>query len=246
MIPAVRVAIGLPLAAFYILGVLLALDMNSTAGQYALLVPVCYLLGSMPWGFLLTYAIKGVDVTRYGSGKTGVANVMRTVGGKMAAIVLVLDGGKGALSMALAWAVADTGEAMVVAGLVAMAGHNWSVFLGFKGGRGVATSLGGLLVMQPVAGAVAMAAFLPVTLASRYFSAGSLTATVIAFVATLVMALMGQSPYIYLLYTGPGGLAIVWLHRDNILRLWHGTERRLGEVAEGLVGSRVGESDLPR
>ena len=138
--------------------------------------------------------------------------------------------------MALGWAVADSGEGMLVAGLAAIAGHNWSVFLAFKGGRGVVTSLGGLLVMEPIAGAVGVAVFLPVVLASRYFSAGSLAAVAAAFLATVVMAATDTADNTTLIYGSVAGLTIYWQHRGNIARLWKGTERRLGQAAEGVTG----------
>ena len=168
------------------------------------------------------------------------ANVLRTAGGTVAVLVLALDASKGALSVVLAWAVADTGEAMAVAGLAAVAGHNWSIFLAFKGGRGVATSLGGLLVMQPIAGAIGVAVFLPVALTSRYVSAGSLSVVATAFLATLVMAAIDRAEYVYLLYAGVAGLIVTWQHRGNIARLWKGTEPRLGQPAEGLAGLGAG------
>lgn len=242
MLPALAVAIGLPFMGIYLGLVLLTLDMESVGGQYALIVPVSYLLGATPWGFLLTHALVGGDITRYGSGKTGTANVLRTAGGKLAVVVLALDASKGALGVGLAWAVAGTGMPLVAAGLAAIVGHNWSVYLGFKGGRGVATGVGGLLVMEPVAGALALALFLPVVLLSRYFSLGSVTGVTVAFLATLVLALVDQSPYTYLLYTGPGGAIIIWQHRGNIRRLLHGTERRLGQPAEEQVGSSADAS----
>ena len=240
MMPALGVAIGVPLTAFYVLVVVIFLDMDSNAGQYALFVPLSYILGAMPFGSLLVQATKGIDVTKYGSGKTGMSNVLRTAGGKLATIVLAIDASKGALSVALAWAVAGSVEARVVGGLAAVAGHNWSIFLGFKGGRGVVTALAGLLVLQPISGAIAVATFLPVTLTTRYFSAGSLTAIGTGFLASLVIALIDQGSYSYLLYTGPSAITIFWLHRDNIERLWHGTERRIGQPAQELAEASPG------
>ena len=232
MVRALLIASVLPLTALYLGIILLVLDTDSAPGQYAVIIPISYLLGSIPWGFLLVQTFAKVDIRRYGSGRMGMANVLRTAGGRAAAAVLLLDGSKGALGVGLALAVADNNElALVAGGLAALAGHNWSIFLGLKGGRGVTTSVGGLLVMQPIAGAIAAAIFLPVTLVSRYFSVGSLTAVVAAFIATLVMALIDQSPYTYLLYTGPGGLVIIWEHRDNIVRLRQGVERRIGQPA---------------
>ncbi len=226
-----------PLLAIYVLVVLLALDMDKSYAQYALVLPISYVLGSIPWGYLMTLVVKGVDIRQYGSGKTGMSNVLRTAGGPLASLVLILDLSKGLLAVFLARAVADSAITEVAAGLIALAGHNWSLFLRFKGGRGIATGLGALLGMEPIAGAIAVASFIPVTLLSRYLSLGSMTAVVVAFLSTLVMAFLDQSSTMYLLYTGIGGAMIIWQHRDNIQRLLRGKERRVGQPSE-----RTGEA----
>ena len=141
----VALALALPpLLAIYVGVVILVLDMDRSYGQYALVVPVAYILGSIPWGFLIGMAVKGVDIRQYGSGKIGTSNVLRTAGGPFAALALALDLSKGILAVVLARVVAaDTPTVEVVAGLAALAGHNWSIFLGFQGGRGIVTGLEG-------------------------------------------------------------------------------------------------------
>ena len=227
----------MPVLGIYVVAILLVLDMDRSYAQYALILPVAYVLGSIPWGFLIALAAKGVDIRQYGSGRIGTSNVFRTAGGPFAVLALVLDLSKGLLAVFLARVVADTSAVEVAAGLMALAGHNWSLFLGFKGGRGIATGLGGLLVMQPIAGAIALAAFAPVTLLSRYLSLGSITAVLAAFLSVLVIVLLDRSSAIYLWYTGIGGAIIIWQHRGNIQRLLQGTERRLGQPAD-----RIGEA----
>ena len=174
-IVAFKLAIA-PMVAAYMIIVPLVLDMDQTAVQYAYFMPICYLLGSIPWGYLLTQTIKGMDVREYGSGSTGTSNVLRTAGGTLAAAALVLDASKGVLAVLLARVVADTEVAQVAAGLAALVGHNWPIFLDFKGGRGIATGVGGLLMMSPLSGAIAIAVFLPITLLTRYLSLGSICA----------------------------------------------------------------------
>ena len=232
-----RLALSLlvpPLLAVYVLILLVTFDMEQPRGQYLLILPISYVLGSIPWGYLLAYAVKGVDIRRYGSGMTGTSNVLRTVGGPLACIALILDLSKGLLAVLLARAVADATLVEVAAGLLALVGHNWSVFLGFKGGRGIVTGLGGLLIMAPIAGAIAVASFTPITLLSRYLSLGSIISVIVAFLSILAMSLMEQSSIIYLWYTGIGGAIIIWQHRDNIRRLLKGNERRLGQPADQL------------
>ena len=226
-----------PVLAVYVVAVALLLDIDKGYSQYLLFLPVAYLLGSVPWGYLLTHVVKGMDIREYGSGSIGTSNVLRTAGGFLAAAALVLDLSKGVLAVLLAKAIADTYAAQTAAGLAVLAGHNWSIFLGFHGGRGIATGLGGLLVMSPVAAGLAAAAFVPITLISRYLSLGSICAVVAAFVASLVLALTDNAPSTYLFYTGIGGIVIIWQHRSNIGRLKDGTENRLGKPAEKITGS---------
>ena len=238
-----KIVLGLllpPLFAVYVLVVIFALDTDKTYTQYLLIVPASYLLGSVPWGFLITLAVKGVDIRQYGSGMTGTSNVLRTTGGPFAVLALALDASKGLIAVVLARIVADTPTAEVAAGLVALAGHNWSVFLGFRGGRGIATGVAGLFVMEPIAAGIAIAIFTPITLLSRYLSLGSIISVLAAFLALLSIALLDHAPMTYLFYTGIGGAIIIWQHRDNISRLIQGTERRLGQRAEP-----VGEAPSP-
>ncbi len=232
-----------PVLAVYVLVLLLTLDVDQSYTRYALVLPVAYVLGSIPWGFLITLMVKGMDIREYGSGKTGTSNVLRSAGGPYAAMTLALDLSKGLLAVFLARAAVDTAPAEVGAGLLALAGHNWPVFLGFRGGRGIATGVGGLLVMAQIPGAIAFAVFAPVTLLSRYLSLGSIVAVMAAFLSMLAMVLLDRTSSTYLYYTGVGGAIIIWQHRDNIRRLLQGTERRLGQPAERLgqaPGSGIG------
>lgn len=238
--PMVMLALGLlvpPALAMYVLVVALVLDMDRTYAQYALVVPVAYVLGSIPWGFLIAMGVRGVDIRQYGSGRTGTSNVLRSAGGKLAIVALALDLSKGILAVLLAKAVADDAAVEVVAGLLALVGHNWPVFLKFKGGRGIATGLGGLIVMEPIAGVIAMASFSSVTFLSRYLSLGSIASLFGAFISTLALVILDLSSGMYLLYTGIGGVVILWQHHDNIQRLLQGTERRLGQAAQ-----KIGEA----
>ena len=241
----IRIVLSLllfPLLAIYVLVVLVVMDTDESYTHYALIIPLSYLLGSIPWGFLVTMVVKGVDIREYGSGKIGTSNVLRIAGGPYAVLALILDLSKGLLAVLLAKVVADNATVEVVAGLLALGGHNWPVFLGFKGGRGIAPGVGGLLIMEPLAGAIAMAAFVPVTFISRYLSLGSMVAVLVAFLSVLAMVLMDRSSAEYLIYTGVGGAVILWQHRDNIHRLLRGTERRLGQSADRIGGVTSAEA----
>jgi len=204
---------------------------QSPALQYVAIVIFSYLVGSLSWGYMLLRWRSGVDVRQFGSGRTGMSNVLRTGGGKAAALVFALDVAKGLVVVIMARQVADTHVAEVAAALVALVGHNWPVFLRFRGGRGILTALGGLSMMTPVPAGVATATFLVTALGSRYISLGSIVG-VLAGAASLVgLALAGWYSSTYMYFAGGAAAMIIWQHRDNIQRLINGSERRLGAPA---------------
>ena len=199
----------------------------SPAGRYVGVCAVAGLAGSLSWGYIVVNLTRGADVRDFGSGRTGVSNILRTTGGKAAALVFVLDAGKGILSVLLARAVIGFGEAEVAAGLCALCGHNWPVFLRFRGGRGIMPGVGGLAVMAPWVALAGAALFLVITLASRYLSLGSIVGTLTAAALSLTLTLVAGHHQLYTLYIFVGGSIIIWQHRDNIRRIANGTERRL-------------------
>ena len=199
--------------------------------QYPAVLSVSYLLGSIPWGYMLLRWRMGVDVREYGSGRTGTTNVLRTGGGATAVVVLSLDVVKGLLAVVLARVVIEDTTAEMAAGLMALLGHNWPVFLQFKGGRGILTGFGGLWVMAPIVAAVATGSFVLITVLSRYVSLGNILGVFIAAWTMLALALIGMYSNIYTLYVFIGGGIIIWQHRDNIRRIREGSERRLGQPA---------------
>ena len=224
-------AVAIP---FIIAGVVIALlnmDGQSEAARYSAVLPLSYLLGSISWGYTLLQWKMGVDVREFGSGRTGMSNVLRTGGVKSAVVVLTLDIGKGVLAVVLAREVIGTNGAEVAAGLIVLAGHNWPVFLQFKGGRGILTALGGLALMVPVAAIFATATFLTVTALSRYISLGSVIGVMIGALAILALALAGMSSDTYMVYGFIACAMLVWQHRDNLQRIRDGNERRLGQPA---------------
>ncbi len=200
----------------------------SLAGRYAALCLVAYLIGSVSWGYMLLVFTRGEDIREFGSGRTGMSNILRTAGGKAAAAVFVLDCSKGILAVLLARYAIGAGTPEVVAGLAALCGHNWPVFLGFRGGRGILPGLGGLSVMAPWVALAGAVLFTVVTLSSRYLSLGSMIGTLFIAVLSLVLTLWWGHHQVYTVYAFVGGAVIVWQHRDNIRRLVNGTERRIG------------------
>lgn len=181
-----------------------------------------YLLGSIPFGLLLTRLI-GVDIRQVGSGNIGTTNVLRTGNKGLAAATLLLDAGKGAAAVLLASSWAGAGAGML-AGLAAFAGHLWPVWLRFRGGKGVATLLGVALAAVPLAGLAALVTWLVGALATRHSSVGGMASAVAAPVAALAMGKTHSAISLAVM-----AALLIWKHRDNIARLRAGTESRIGQ-----------------
>jgi glycerol-3-phosphate acyltransferase PlsY len=221
----------LPAITAAVVAVFLTMENESELARYSVVIALSYIVGSVPWGYMVLQWRRGVDVRDYGSGRTGMTNVLRTGGGKFAAAVLLLDFGKGVLVVLLARQNIDAIAGEVVAGLAVLAGHNWPVFLGFRGGRGIAPGFGGLMMMAPIAAGIGFSSFIPIILISRYLSLGSVLGLVVTCLATLGLVLAGVYSSGYIVYAFLGSAVIIWQHRDNIQRIRNGTERRLGQPA---------------
>ncbi len=190
----------------------------------ALAMVAAYLMGAVPIGYIVGRAFGVSDIRRHGSGNIGATNVLRTAGRLPAALTLLGDILKGYLAVALgAWLVPDSTFIAVVA-LLVVVGNCWSVFLGFRGGKGVATGLGAMLRLVPLAVVPALVVWLAVALTFRYVSLASLTAAAGVPLAALLFGYRGE------LVLGAAAVSaiIVVRHRDNIARLAAGTERRVG------------------
>ena len=203
----------------------------SLIGRYASVCVVAYLIGCLSWGYMFVNLTMGEDIRDFGSGRTGMSNILRTAGGRAAAVVFVLDAGKGVGSVLLARAAIGVGEAEVVAALVTLTGHNWPVFLRFRGGRGILPGLGGMSVMAPWIAAAGAGLFLVITLSTRYLSLGSIVGTLTVATLSLILMLLAGHSHLYTLYAFVGGAVIIWQHRDNIRRIANRTERRIGMPA---------------
>ncbi len=200
-----------------------------------LLILVSYLLGALPFGLLMAKLVKGIDVRRYGSGSTGMTNVLRTIGVVPALIVLALDAGKGIVAVFLARYFEAGLPVEAAAALAALVGHNWSVFIRFQGGKGTATGVGALCALSPVAGLIALLVGVPAIALSRYVSLGSVLGATTGAIAVPVLAMadpsmpLGVPSYGYAIYTSIGVPLILLKHRSNLARLVRGQERKLGE-----------------
>ncbi len=185
-----------------------------------------YLLGSIPFGLLLTEAAGLGDIRRIGSGNIGATNVLRTGHRLLALATLLLDGGKGAAAVALG-AVLGGVPGMTAAGICAVLGHLFPVWLGFRGGKGVATGFGVIIACNPSAGITAAAIWIAVAAATRLSSAGALS----AFVAAPLLAWVSGTPRLVLFMEIAVGVLVWARHHANIRRLLAGTEPRIGQRA---------------
>lgn len=192
-----------------------------------------YVLGAIPFGLLIGRWTRGIDLRAYGSHKTGATNALRTLGARAAASVFVLDVAKGVAAVILArllFGGDDLSEwAAALAGVAAIVGHNWSVFIGFSGGRGVATSAGALGAMTPWTLVILVPIVVAVVWRTRYVSLGSITGALGAPIVTAVLAALGVASVPAVAYALASGVLVTASHADNIGRLRAGTERRIGQ-----------------
>ena len=188
--------------------------------QYLLLI-AAYLLGSIPTGLLLAKAA-GVDIRATGSGNIGATNVYRTLGRSVGVLTLVGDCLKGLLPVLLARYLQLPDIWVAAIGLAAFTGHVYTIFLGFKGGKGVATALGVFLGISPMSVGGAVLLFVAIVWWSRFVSLGSISA---AAVMPLLVALLDRRPPMVLMTVIVAAL-VVWKHRENIKRLREGTESK--------------------
>lgn len=201
-----------------------------------LCVAVAYLLGSLPTGYLAGKWLKGIDIREFGSQSTGATNVLRTLGKKAGATVLLIDALKGAIALLLVkllyfypvvtmpesfyhWLIMGTAFAAVL-------GHSKSIFLGFSGGKSVATSIGVLLVMSPLVALGTILTFLALIFATKIVSLSSISGAI----AVMVLMVILQQPLPYILFGGIAGIYVIVRHRANIQRLLAGTEPKIGKT----------------
>jgi len=210
--------------------------------EFIAIVVIAYLLGSIPFGLIISKLKSGVDVRGYGSGKTGATNVMRITGAKLGVLTLVLDVIKAAGAVMLATVIIDGDSgiltiggvpvywqhvAQVVAGLAVVVGHNWPIFAKFKGGRGVTAYFGTLFAICPPVGIFGAQIVALAALLSRHMSLGSVLGSLAALCLMIPLTILYNFPPIYLAYGSVVVALIVYQHLGNIKRLRQGTERRL-------------------
>ncbi|MDO4178319.1 MAG: glycerol-3-phosphate 1-O-acyltransferase PlsY [Phascolarctobacterium sp.] len=193
--------------------------------HYALGFIVGFVFGSIPTGLWITKALYGIDIREYGSKNIGTTNVYRTVGAKTAVMVLLADMLKGIIVVAILKWYMNSDLLIVAAAIGAILGHNYSLFLGFKGGKGAATGMGLLIYLLPKTSLCCFVIAATCIAATRYVSLGSIVASFFAPILTWYFGY--PAPYIYLALFGGG--FIILRHKANIERLLNGTENKIKE-----------------
>jgi glycerol-3-phosphate acyltransferase PlsY len=208
---------------------------------YLALAVIGYLLGSIPSGQIVGALNGGIDLRRYGSGKTGTTNALRTMGWGAAVAVFIGDLLKALAAVLIARWLSPANEqplAEVVAGFAAVVGHNWPLYIGFRGGRGVAVSFAVFLFICWPAALISMAAAVGILAIGRMVSLASLGGSLIGLLLMAAFVYWGHYPFPYLIY-GILAASLIWLrHIDNIQRLLAGTERKIGQKAKPVVESQ--------
>ena len=188
---------------------------------------IAYIIGSIPTGYLIVKSLKGTDIREVGSGSTGATNVKRVLGTKWFFIVMFLDALKGAIAVLIAYKWFNfynfIGLAPVVAATFAILGHSKSVFLKFTGGKSVATGVGTILALCWPVGLIIAAVWGIITYLSKYVSLGSIIAISLA---PVLMYQFGQNLY-YIWFAAIGAIYVIFMHKDNINRLFKGKENKV-------------------
>jgi len=187
-----------------------------------------YLSGSFPSGWIVGRVFYGVDPRQHGSGRIGFTNTLRTLGVGPALIVVTGDIAKAMLPvLAARWLFPGNHGLEAVAAFAVILGHNWPLYIGFRGGRGVVVGATALALMVPPVIFLLFLFFIPIVLITRYISLGSLASAVLAPLFVGLAVLFFHVPVAYFLYALCGSFVIIFQHRDNIYRLLTGTERRI-------------------
>ena len=191
-----------------------------------LVIMGCYLLGSIPFGYIVGKVFKKVDIREFGSGNIGATNVLRILGPSLASFAVIGDIGKGILSIYLVrFFNIDNLLIFTIAGLAVICGHDWSLFLGFKGGKGIATTLGVVLALNPIIAILAVIVWVIVIILTRYASLSS----IFAVISILVFTILLKQPYEYIMFSTIVMILGIFKHKDNIKRLKSKKERKIGE-----------------
>ncbi|MBQ2644292.1 glycerol-3-phosphate 1-O-acyltransferase PlsY [bacterium] len=192
---------------------------------------IAYIIGSIPTGYIIVKSFTGQDIRQIGSGSTGATNVKRVMGKKWFFIVMILDALKGAIPVLVAKYIPYLqtsseklmGLTAVIAAIFVLIGHSKSIFLGFTGGKSVASGVGTILALSPYVGICIAVIWGIITYISKYVSLGSIIALALS---PILMFLFGE-PISYIIYSIIGAIYVIYLHRENIKRLISGNENKV-------------------
>ncbi|MCK4309385.1 MAG: glycerol-3-phosphate 1-O-acyltransferase PlsY [Candidatus Atribacteria bacterium] len=194
--------------------------------KVVLIITICYLLGSVPFGYIVGKLFKKVDIREFGSGNIGTTNAFRILGPPLASLVLLGDVGKGIFSVYLVkYLNIDSSLILTIAGLAVICGHDWSLFLGFKGGKGIATTFGVIFALNPIISVLAVTVWGVVVITTRYVSLSSIFAVISIFIFTILF----KQPYEYIIFSAIILILGIFKHKENIERLKSKKERKIGE-----------------
>jgi len=191
-----------------------------------LVILISYILGSIPFGYIIGKLVKKIDIRDYGSGSIGATNTLRILGPFVASIVLIGDIGKGYFSIYLSRLIShDSIFILTIAGLAVICGHDWSLFLKFKGGKGVATTFGVILALNPMISILAAIVWVIVIITTRYASLSSISAVI----SIIIFTILFKQPYEYIIFSMIILILTIFRHKENIKRLKLGKESKIGE-----------------
>jgi glycerol-3-phosphate acyltransferase PlsY len=198
-----------------------------------------YFLGSIPTAVWVGRSFKGIDIREHGSKNAGATNTFRVLGKRYGWLVLLIDVAKGTVAACLPYFLAKTAFSgykdeflilQLVGGFTAVVGHVFPIFAQFRGGKGVATSLGIVIGINPPAAAICLSIFLVVFITSRYVSLGAMISALCFPIVSYFF--IHDDTRIMIIFTIVLGTLVIWAHRKNIERLWHGTENRMNLFAK--------------
>ena len=197
--------------------------------SYIIIIIIAYLLGNISTSYIVAKRLAGVDIRTQGSGNAGSTNVLRTFGKKAGAMTFAGDLVKGMIAVLVARLIANfTGLDVVTAGYIAVVGvvcgHNWPILLGFRGGKGVATSFGAMIAVNPIIALICFVAFLFIVVITKYVSLGSILGISISPIV-MILVQNKKGMLVTLLLTA----SVIYTHRENIKRLLNGSERKIGQ-----------------
>lgn len=195
--------------------------------EYLLIALISYALGNIQTSYLIGRAIRKTDIREHGSGNAGTTNALRVFGKKIAVITLLVDALKGVLAVIIGMRLGDT-DGSLIAGVAVIVGHNWPFYLGFKGGKGVATSIGVGLAVAPLTALISLSIGIVIIAKTKYVSLGALIGICLWPIVNLAMN-RREDNLKFLIFGAILALMSIYKHRENIKRLLSGSENKLGQ-----------------